>query len=171
MATSAPQSPQIEIPPPRSRASIIMLIGMVVTISLQLITGFYMMGAKIHTGGWVHLHVTVGVLAIIFIIWEWFWLLTDEAGKHRLKTFFGKGTTAAEVTEGLFIIVATITIAFGAFLAAGAYLGVGFVQDKQLMFFKGHQGMAQLVLVLYVVHLIFTMIRSKKRRAARQGQS
>lgn len=161
--TTANSNPNVEVPPKRSVWSIVMLLALVLAITAQLITGFTMMASFSST--LLVWHVSVGGIAVLLTIAEWAWLLITPAGAYRLRKFFAAGSTAPEWSEAGFLIIASITVLFGAALASILYLGVNLPFAVLLPI---HQGLATAVVVVYVIHVILAAVRATQRRTKRQ---
>lgn len=162
-------SNQIVVPPTRSVASILILLILVISVTAQLITGLYMTATGNKPIGLIHAHAGVGFIALVVTIAEWIWLSTSSAGRFRLRSFIAKSSGPTEWSEGVFLILASVTVLLGAVLASGMYLGVTIAPGTRETIFKAHQGLAQLVAVVYLGHSAFAMVRARKRAAARRA--
>lgn len=156
------------VPPKRSVASVLILLLMVLSITAQLLTGLYMTVTGHKSIGLIHTHAGIGTLAVVIVLLEWIWLLTSPSGRFRLRSFVSKDAGPIEWSEGLLLVVASVTIFLGATLASSMYLGVQLSATTRQIVFKAHQGLAQLVAGIYVVHTILAIVRGQKRAAARR---
>jgi len=150
--------------PARGAFSLLVLLVLVLAVTAQLITGFLLAfrpGTALLTA-----HVAGGVVAIVATIAEWAWLCATRAGRYRLKSFVAAGSGPAQWSEAAFLLVATTTVALGALLAGmlHAHLGVPFGPVLE-----AHRALAVAVAVLYVVHSLLSMGRSRNRRARAGG--
>lgn len=136
-----------------------MLLALVLAITIQLVTGFWMMAA--FGNGLLIAHVSVGIAAIVLTVAEWLWLCAAPAGRYRLQQFTASRSGPAEWSEAAFLVVATITVLFGALLAAVLYLGTRLPFATLL---AAHQALAVAVAVLYLVHSAFATARARRRR-------
>lgn len=159
----------VPVPPTRSVLSVVILLVMVLSVTAQLITGLYMTSTGDKSIGLIHAHVGVGVLAFVVTLAEWVWLGISRAGRFRLRSFVSSSAGPIEWSEGAFLVLATITIFLGVILASGMYLGVVLSPEARRIAFSAHQGLAQLVAVVYVLHSALAMVRAKKRSAARRA--
>lgn len=159
----------ISVPPTRSVISVVILLVMVLSVTAQLITGLYMTSTGNKSIGLIHAHAGVGVLALAVTFAEWVWLSVSRSGRYRLRSFVSSSAGPIEWSEGAFLVVATFTILLGAVLASGIYLGVSIAPEVRHGVFKAHQGLAQLVAVVYVIHSALAMMRARKRSAARRA--
>lgn len=146
-------------PPARSAASLIVLLLLVLAITAQLVTGFTLMAHP--NGALLCAHITGGIAAIVLTLAEWLWLLAAPAGRHRLRGFVAAGSSPAEWSEAAFLIVATITVVFGALLAAVMYLGLPL---PFATLFGIHRALAVAVAVLYLAHTAQSMRHARRRR-------
>lgn len=146
-------------PPPRSALSIIVLLLLVLAITAQLITGFSLWAQPGH--GLLAAHVGGGVAAILLTGIEWGWLVGSVAGRHRLHGFSAPGSGMAEWSEAAFLLLATITVIFGALLATVLYLQLPLPFAALLGI---HRTLAVMVAVLYLVHSGFAVRRARRRR-------
>lgn len=162
-------SAHVPVPPTRSIISVIILLVMVLSVTLQLITGLYMTSTGNKPIGLIHTHAGVGLIALVATIAEWIWLISTPSGRYRMRAFVSPTAGPIEWSEGAFLAVATVTIFLGATLASSMYLGIVLEADSRIILFKAHQGLAQLVAVVYVVHSALAMIRGRKRSAARRA--
>ncbi|MGH8225609.1 MAG: hypothetical protein ACRER1_05615 [Gammaproteobacteria bacterium] len=146
----------------RGTSSLIVLLLLVLAISAQLVTGFTLMARP--NGALLIAHIAGGIAAVVLTLAEWLWLTATHAGRHRLAGFLGADSGPAEWSEAAFLIVATVTVLFGALLVAVMYLGL------QLPFgplFGIHRALAIAVAVLYLAHTALSMRRACRRRAQR----
>lgn len=167
--TSQPSQSHVPVPPSRSVVSVVILLVMVLSVTAQLITGLYMTSTGNKPIGLIHAHAGVGLLALIVTIAEWVWLLSSASGRYRLRAFVSPAAGPIEWSEGAFLALATLTIFLGATLASSMYLGIALTPSSRLIIFKAHQGLAQLVAVVYVVHSALAMVRARKRAASRRA--
>lgn len=137
-----------------------MLLALVAAVTAQLGTGFAMMAR--FTPALLIAHVLVGLAAVALTIAEWSWLAGSRAGRYRLRAFVAATSGPAEWSEAAFLAVASITVAFGALLAAIIYLGARMPFATLLAI---HQGLAIAVAALYLVHTLFASLRSARTRA------
>lgn len=144
----------------RGALSLIVLLLLVLAITAQLVTGFTLMARP--NGALLTAHIAGGIAAIVLTLAEWLWLTATHAGRHRLAGFFTAGSSPAEWSEGAFLIVATITVLFGALLAAVMDLGLRLPFDT---LFEFHRALAIAVAILYLAHTGLSMHRARRRRA------
>jgi len=151
--------------PARSVFSLLVLLVLVLAITAQLVTGFLLV---FHPGTTlVKIHVAGGVAALVFTVAEWLWLCTTRTGRYRLKGFVGAGSGPAEWSEAAFLLVATVTVALGALLAAMMHGHLGSSFEPVL---EAHRALAIAVAVLYVIHSALSMRRSRSRHS-RSGKA
>lgn len=167
--SSSRQSAHVAVPPPRSIASVLILLVLVLSVTAQLLTGLYMTLTGNKPIGLIHTHAGVGLVAFVVTVAEWAWLLSTASGRFRLRSFVSSASGPTEWSEGAFLVLASITVFLGATLAAGMYLGVQLSMSARQAVFASHQGLAQLVAVIYVVHSAFAMQRARRRAAARRA--
>lgn len=157
MNTTVPKTGNAGIPQ-RGIFSIFVLLALVLAVTAQLVTGFWLAA---HPGYiLLFVHIGVGLVAILLTFAEWAWLLATRAGRAKLAGFFGRGTGPGEWSEGLFLAAVTLTVIAGALLAAamrlGANLPFGLLLDS-------HRVLAIAVAGLYLVHSGFAMRRGGRR--------
>lgn len=162
-------SNHVVVPPERSFASILILLTLVLSVTAQLLTGLYMTVTGNKPIGLIHAHAGVGVIALVVTVGEWVWLSATVSGRFRLRSFVSSSAGPTEWSEGIFLVLASVTVLFGASLASGMYLGVQMSSNARNMIFNSHQGLALLLAVVYVGHSAFSMIRARKRAAARRA--
>ena len=149
----------------RPRWALIILLGMVLTVTLQLLSGFlFAMGDN----SIYRFHVVDGFAAACFIGGEWIWLLGSTRGRqiatrifmcsresrHQLyQQLLCKSAGVAKmrdgldaILEGLFLIFASITVVFGFLLWRG---------HGELL--PWHRGLAVVLLCLWIFHLMFSI--------------
>lgn len=149
-------------PPTRGATSLIVLLLLVLAITAQLVTGFTLMARP--NGALLAAHIAGGIAAVVLTLAEWLWLTATHTGRRRLAGFLSAGSGPAEWSEAAFLIVATVTVVFGALLAAVMYLGL------QLPFgtlFGTHRALAIAVAVIYLAHTALSMRRARRRRTQR----
>ena len=145
--------------PKRGIFSILVLLALVLTVTIQLVTGFMLVAGPgivllaIHTG--------IGLAALVLVIAEWIWLMATRPGRHRLQGFFGSGTGPSDWSEGAFLVAVTLTVLAGALLAAIMRLGASLPFAPLLTL---HRALAVAVAVLYLPHSGFAMRRNKAGR-------
>lgn len=149
-------------PPSRGAISLIVLLLLVLAITAQLITGFTLMARP--NGVLLTAHIAGGIAAVVLTLAEWLWLAATQAGRHRFAGFFDAKGGPAEWSEVLFLIAATVTVVFGALLAAVMYLGLRLLFGTLLDI---HRALAIAVAVLYLAHTALSMHRARRRRAQR----
>lgn len=136
--------------------SILVLLALVLAVTAQLITGFWL--AAQPGSVLIAVHIGVGIVAILLTAAEWAWLLATRMGRTKLAGFFGRGTGPGEWSEGLFLVAVTLTVIAGALLAAimrlGANLPFGFLLES-------HRALAVTVAILYFIHSALAMRRRK----------
>ncbi len=158
----APQPITATIAPVRSGFSVGLLLVLVLAITAQLVTGFALMtqpGTALLVA-----HLVGGVVALILTIAEWVWLGTTRAGQYRLAGFVAANSGITEWSEAAFLVIATITVLFGALLAAMMHL------DLHLSFsalLATHRALAITVAVLYLAHSVLALRRAQKQRRTR----
>jgi hypothetical protein len=136
-----------------------MLLALVLAITAQLVTGFAMMAH--FNGALLVAHVIGGLAAIALAFAEWAWLCASRTGRYRLRALFGAGSGPGEWSEAAFLVVASVTVVFGALLAAAIYLGAHLPFARLL---ATHQGLAIAVAALYLIHSALSMRRANRRR-------
>ena len=103
----------------RSAWSLAILLGVVITITLQIFSGIAM------ALGWMSMlpfHIEDGMAAALFILLEWLWLAGTRPGRRTLQDLFPTGQrwrTAGRQCQGIFLgrpAPALDTIVEGAFL-------------------------------------------------------
>jgi hypothetical protein len=155
----APQSITATVTPTRSLFSVGLLLVLVLAITAQLVTGFALM-AQPGTALLVA-HLIGGVVALVLTVAEWTWLGATRAGQYRLAGSIAANSGMAEWSEAAFLIIATITVLFGALLAAIMYL------DLHLPFgalLATHRALAITVAVLYLAHSALALRRTQRQR-------
>jgi len=145
----------------RSALSLAVLLALVLAVTAQLLTGFWLWrspGATLLT-----VHVAAGLATTVLLVAEWTWLLATEAGRARLRSYVAPGAGAAGWIDALFLLAVTATVVLGLLLAGILRLGL----DLSLLpLLAAHRGLAAAVLVLYAVHAI-TAAGTRRRRAGR----
>ena len=157
MNTTARQTGDIDIPR-RGMFSILVLLALVLAVTAQLVTGFWLAAHPARV--LLAVHIGVGFVAILFTAAEWAWLLATRVGRAKLIGFFGRGTGLAQWSEGFFLIAVTLTVIAGALLAATMRLGANL---PYALLLGSHRALAIAVAVLYLVHSGFAMRRGKRR--------
>jgi hypothetical protein len=147
--------------PKRGLFSIVILLGLVLAVTVQLVTGFILM-AHVNRA-LLSTHIFVGALAIILTADEWVWLLATRAGRYRLSGFFAPGSGIAEWSEAAFLLAVTVTVVIGALLAASLHGGVHLPFGALL---ATHRALAIAVAVLYLLHSALAMRRRGKTKRA-----
>ena len=147
-------------PPARSLFSLLVLLVLVLAVTAQLITGFLLVFRPGTT--LLAVHVTGGVIALVFTLAEWSWLCATHAGRYRLKKFLARGSGPADWSEGAFLLVATFTVAVGVLLAVMMHVPTALSFVPVL---TTHRVLAIAVAALYVVHSLLSMSRSRRRRS------
>ena len=155
MSDATPARPQ------RGFLSIIILLGLVLAVTAQLVTGFALMAHLNHA--LLATHIFVGALAIILTAAEWAWLLATRSGRYRLSGFFAAGSGIAEWSEAAFLFAVTATVVVGALLAASLHGGPRLPWGALL---ATHRALAVAVAVLYLLHSALAMRRRGKERRA-----
>src|SRR5690625_6659774 len=89
--------------PPRGIASVLMLLGLVLAVTTQLVTGFVMMAH--FNAAWLTAHIAGGIVTIVLILAEWAWLALAPAGRYKLRGLFARSSGPKEWSEGLLLIV------------------------------------------------------------------
>lgn len=147
--------------PKRGLLSILILLGLVLAVTVQLVTGFVLMG---HVNrALISTHIFVGALAIILTAAEWFWLLATRSGRYRLSGFFAPGSGIAEWSEAAFLFAVSATVVIGALLAASLHGGPRLSFGALL---TTHRVLAIVVAVLYILHSALAMRRRSKEKQA-----
>lgn len=162
-------SNHVVVPPKRSLASILILLTLVLSVTAQLITGLYMTLTGNKAIGLIHAHAGVGVIALVVTVAEWVWLSATATGRFRLRSFVSPSAGPTEWSEGVFLVLASVTVLLGASLASSMYLDVQISPNARNVILKSHQGLALLLAVVYVGHSAFAMVRARKRAAARRA--
>lgn len=144
--------------PARSTFSKLVLIGLVLMVTVQLLTGFALM---FHSGApLLAAHITSGLALLLLVALEWVWLCATRPGRCRLGGFISAGSGLAEWSEAAFLIVITFTAIFGALLAAIMKLGLHLPFGLLL---ETHRALASIVLILYLAHSVFAMRHGRSR--------
>lgn len=139
--------------------SLAVLLGLVLAVTTQLITGFFLMARP--SAALLVSHIVIGLITLVLVIAEWTWLAATRAGRHRLAGFLGAGTAPAQWTEAGFLVAVTITVVVGAVLAAVMHFGPGSAFGPLLGL---HRALAIIVAVLYLLHSFFAMRSTNQRR-------
>ena len=161
----------------RPRWALFILLGVVLTVTMQILSGF-LLSAGMH---WIFsFHVADGLAAGVLIMGEWGWLLATPQGhkvmarmflfstetRHQLgrqirgeigfSASFREGLDAP--VQGLFLIFASITVVIGILLwqRHGGYL-------------PWHRVLAVILLVLWLLHLTFSIHDHWRRRGPDKG--
>lgn len=143
--------------PQRGPASIAVLLGLVLAVTAQLVTGFFLMarpGAALLVS-----HIVIGLVTLVLVVAEWSWLAVTRAGRRRLAGFVGAKSGPAEWSDALFLIAVSLTVVAGLLLAAALRLGLPLPFDSLL---ETHRALASAVLLLYVTHSILALRRRRK---------
>ncbi|MGH8272678.1 MAG: hypothetical protein ACRES9_00245 [Gammaproteobacteria bacterium] len=145
----------------RGVLSVAMLLALVLAITAQLVTGFAMMAHF----NWALLvaHVIGGLAAIVLTLAEWTWLAATRAGRHRLRGFVSVGGGPVAWSEAAFLVLATVTVVFGALLSAALYLGASLPFASLL---DTHRALAIAVAALYLLHSTLSTVRARRRSGA-----
>lgn len=144
----------------RSKLSIAVLLGLVLTVTAQLVTGFILMA---HPGrALLVTHIAIGFAALVLTAIEWIWLAATRAGRHRLTGFFGKGSGPGEWIEALFLIAVSLTVLAGILLATAMRFGLHLPFTHLL---ELHRAFAFAVLLLYAAHSVLAMRRRRPKPA------
>lgn len=139
--------------------SVAVLLALVLAVTSQLITGFAMMAHP--NVVLLTAHIAGGIAAIVLTLAEWLWLTATSAGRHRLVDFIAADGGSAAWSEAAFLAMATITVVFGALLAAVMYLGLPL---PFATLFGAHRALAIAVAVLYLVHSVLSIRRARQQR-------
>lgn len=142
--------------PKRGIFSVLVLLALVLAVTAQLVTGFWL--AAQPGRALIAVHIGVGIIAILLTVAEWTWLLATRLGRAKLAGFFGRGAGAGEWSEGLFLLAVTATVIAGALLAAIMRLGAAVPFAPVL---ESHRALAVAVAVLYLLHSALAMRRKK----------
>ena len=144
----------MDISSKRGAFSIVILLGLVIAVSTQLVTGLTMM---VHPGNTIlTIHVFVGVLTIALTAAEWMWLAFTPAGHYRLLNYFSHDSSIVEWSESAFLIVVTATVVLGGLLALSLY-GESWADFGTLL--SVHRALAIAVLVLYIPHSVLAIMQ------------
>ena len=158
--------------------ALFLLLGVVLTVTLQLVSGLLL------ALGWIWLlpfHIIDGLVAALFLAGEWSWLLGYGAGRRSAaRIFLFSATTRRRVARqwrnlgrdgtplregldaavaGIFLLLASVTVILGILLWRGA---------GDLL--PWHRSLAAFLLLLWVLHLAFSIIDHWPRRG-RKGVS
>ncbi|MGH8274010.1 MAG: hypothetical protein ACRES9_07120 [Gammaproteobacteria bacterium] len=152
--------------PKRGLFSVVVLLLLVLAVTAQLVTGFAMMTH--FNGALLTAHIVGGIAAIVLTLAEWSWLAATRAGRHRLAGFVSVRGGPAEWSEAAFLVFASVTVVFGALLAAMMYLGL---RLPFATFLDTHRAFAIIVAVLYLAHTALSMQRSRRRRRSQHTQA
>lgn len=146
----------------RGRLSLAVLLGLVLTVTVQLVTGF----ALVANPGKDLLiaHIAGGFCAIALLAAEWAWLIGTRLGREQLRQFFGASSGITEWTEAAFLAVVTATVVLGAMLASAMHDGLQLPFSKVLAV---HRGLAVAVAVLYLLHSYLAARRSRQEQFGR----
>ncbi|MHB1280801.1 MAG: hypothetical protein ACYCYL_06150 [Acidithiobacillus sp.] len=159
----------------RARWALFVLLGSVLTVTLQLISGFLLaMGdTSIYA-----FHIADGLTAACFLAGEWVWLLSSTPGRqtaarifllsvesrHQLHRQLNRESGASKAlrdgldapVEGLFLIFASIT----------ACIGILLWQNHGGLL-PWHRTIAEILLFLWLLHLVFSIHDHWPRRVRR----
>ena len=152
--------------------ALFLLLGVVLTVTLQLASGLLL------ALGWIWLlpfHIIDGLVAALFLAGEWSWLLGSGAGRRsaarifllsattrrraarQWRNFGRDGTPLREgldaAVAGIFLLLASVTVILGTLLWRGA---------GDLL--PWHRTLAAILLLLWVLHLAFSIIDHWPRR-------
>ncbi|MGH8427618.1 MAG: hypothetical protein ACRES7_06520 [Gammaproteobacteria bacterium] len=141
----------------RGLFSVLVLLALVLAITTQLITGFTLMVRP--NGALLAAHIAGGIAAVVLTLAEWLWLTATRAGRDRLAGFLVTDSGPAEWSEAAFLLVATVTVLFGALLAAVMYLGL---RMPFSVLFGIHRALAIAVAILYLVHTALSLHRARR---------
>jgi hypothetical protein len=161
----------------RSAWSLAILLGVVVTVTLQIFSGIAM-GL-----GWMSLlpfHIEDGMAAALFILLEWLWLAGTRPGRHAIghlfpmvgqrwraagrqcrDIFLNRPTPALNtIVEGAFLLIATLAVLLGLLLAFTA------LPARFPLLLAGHRALAGLLALLWIIHLLLALHAALGRHAA-----
>ncbi|MHB8249218.1 MAG: hypothetical protein ACYDCX_10100 [Acidithiobacillus sp.] len=162
----------------RSAWSLAILLGLVITVTLQIFTGIAM------AAGWISLlpfHVEDGMAAALFILLEWLWLAGTRPGRGTLRHLFPMASqrwhAAGRQLQGIFLgrpipTPALNTIVEGAFLLfatmavlLGLLLVFTALPSRFPLLLAGHRALASLLALLWIIHLLLALYTALGRRA------
>ncbi len=152
---------EVSAKPKRGLFSTLILLGLVLTVTVQLVTGFALM-AHVNRA-LLSTHIFAGALAIILTADEWIWLLATRSGRYRLSGFFAPGSGIAEWSEAAFLLAVTATVVIGALLAASLHGGPRLPFGALL---TTHRALAIAVAILYLLHSALAMRRRSSGKQA-----
>lgn len=135
------------VTPGRGMVSVAVLIGLVLAVTAQLVTGFALMAHA--RNSLLTAHIIGGVCAIVLTVAEWAWLAGTQAGRLKLRRFFAPGSGPADWSEAVFLAAVTITVILGALLAAAMHGSLRLPYGAML---TTHRGLAIAVAVFYLLH-------------------
>jgi hypothetical protein len=139
------------------------LLGMVLTVTFQLISGFAFAMGVTAALSW---HIAEGLAGSLFLLGEWTWLLGTKLGRVHLRRIFLltetyrdsirrqlQGSDDAPLRDGLnaalegwFLVAATVTVIFGIALWRGCGICL-----------MGHRILAWILALLWLVHLALSV--------------
>lgn len=145
----------------RGTLSLLVLLGLVLAVTLQLVTGFLL---EANAGiALLSVHIAGGVAATVLLAAEWLWLLTTHAGRTRLAGFVAAGSGVADWSDGAFLLIVTATVVLGLLLAAAVHGGPSVLPFGALL--RAHRVLAIVVAALYLLHGATAMYRRRRARA------
>lgn len=144
----------------RGKLSLAVLLGLVVAVTLQLVTGFAL---QFGAGGGALLtaHVAGGIAATLLVTAEWLWLLATPAGRARLAAFVSRESGLAQWSDGAFLLAVSATVVLGLLLASNLRGGPALFPFDPLL--ATHRGLAIAVAFLYLLHSATVMRRRHPR--------
>lgn len=143
----------------RGTWSVLILLGLVLAVTLQLVTGFTLQ-TRGGGGALLTVHIAGGIAATLLLGAEWLWLLATRAGRARLAGFAAPGSGPAEWSDGGFLLVVTATVVLGLLLACAVRGGPALLPFAAML--AAHRALAVAVAVLYLLHGAATMFRRRR---------
>lgn len=139
----------------RGRFSLAVLMVLVLSVTAQLITGSLLLSH--YSSVLLSIHVVGGLAAFVALLFEWSWLIASEHGRRVAMKMFGAHCTWSQRIDGLFLIMVSLVVLLGLWLAAILHFGIGDALFGVVL--RIHQAMAGFVACLWVLHFIQTLTR------------
>lgn len=136
----------------RSKFSLLVLLGVVLSVTLQLVTGFLLQVSP--QPSLLSVHIAGGIIATALLLAEWVWLLLTHSGRRRLAGFLAPGAGPSGWSDALFLVAVTVTVVLGILLAC-ILRGILRLPFGPLL--DVHRAFAVAVAVLYLVHSVLAI--------------
>ncbi len=150
------------VSPRRPHLTLLVLLGMVLTVTLQLVSGLMLALGQYWVLPW---HIVDGQVTAGFLLAEWAWLLFSPSGRTHFRRIFllsasyrrnllehlrGKGGTPLReglngALEGVFMLAASAAVAFGLALWQGCAACLDW-----------HRALAVTLAVLWIAHSLLS---------------